>query len=592
MLIVTILSAQESNNLQRLYNQALQFERMRVYDQASAQFEILFNANPRNIAYYQGLKRNLLRLEKYEQFLQKVKQRLSVQNDVMGNADLGSAYYKLGQSEDAMYQWDLTLQKYSGNASAYIQVANLMLQEGLVDQAVKTYKLGRKNLKDESLFAVELANIFASRDQRALATREYLNYYSKNQRQIRWVEGQILSYIKSDDSLAVLAEIRNFNKSSGDTDVSMLLLHANCLKSLNRSDEALQIIQQVERLSRDGIKNNREGQYFYQFAEEAYRQGKYDIALKAFTSLQQMGPENSFMAEAILKTAYIQTKMHNYQKALKSLDAYLLRYDDRFEAVFLKAKILSDYLHKPDEAIAVFDKLYKTSRTREQKRFAAIALGESHLQKGETNRAEKWYVQALQKTEPYQTDLQNEIYYKLAEVNFINKKFAQSHSELKKIKSGTSENAGSQDYFNDALEFLFLLEDNFSDSTTTLTLFADYKKYLVQNKTVDAEKALEKIISHYPEASLAPIALLQLANLYGIEGNASKREESLRHFIANYHDSQYMDEVLFQLAGLLAAAGKKEEAIAKLNTILVDHPYSTYLEETREKLRELSPSIQ
>lgn len=167
MLIVTILSAQESNNLQRLYNQALQFERMRVYDQASAQFEILFNANPRNIAYYQGLKRNLLRLEKYEQFLQKVKQRLSVQNDVMGNADLGSAYYKLGQSEDAMYQWDLTLQKYSGNASAYIQVANLMLQEGLVDQAVKTYKLGRKNLKDESLFAVELANIFASRDQRA-----------------------------------------------------------------------------------------------------------------------------------------------------------------------------------------------------------------------------------------------------------------------------------------------------------------------------------------------------------------------------------------------------------------------------------------
>lgn len=56
MLIVTILSAQESNNLQRLYNQALQFERMRVYDQASAQFEILFNANPRNIAYYQGLK--------------------------------------------------------------------------------------------------------------------------------------------------------------------------------------------------------------------------------------------------------------------------------------------------------------------------------------------------------------------------------------------------------------------------------------------------------------------------------------------------------------------------------------------------------
>lgn len=588
----TTLMAQQTKKLNALYNTALRFERMRVYDQAIIQFEKLFKANPKNSAYYQGLKRNLLRLEKYELFLQTVKYKLAVQDDVMGNADLGFAFYKLGRQDDAKRQWDLAIKKYAGNASIYIHVANILLREGLVDQAVKIYMLGRKNNKDETLFAVELANIYANRDQRAQATKEFLTYYTRNKRQILWVEGQILSYINSEDSLAVLDEIQKFVKKQKAPDIPLLLLYANSLKSLNKSDEAIEVVLQIEKTTTGRGRKDRAGHYFNQFAAEAYRQEKYEIALKAYAILLQRWPESPYANDATLKTAYIQKNKQNYRQALSILDGYIKTNKNKFEAEFLKGKILAENLREPKEAVAVLTPLFNTSRARDYQRITAYALGDCYMQMAMLDEAERWYIQALQKTEPHNVGQQNVVYFRLAEVKFMNRQFTRTLNTLGKIKARRTPKVGSEDLHNDALEFSFLIEDNLPDSAGALASYAAFKKEIAQYNSENAADTLKSLLAHFPRAALAPIALINLANLYKAEGKMKESEETLRQFLTAYADSRYTDEVLFELADHVASTGKKEEALSYLNEILVSHPYSTYLEETRQKIRALSSSIQ
>ncbi|KAA3619812.1 MAG: outer membrane protein assembly factor BamD [Calditrichaeota bacterium] len=586
----TTLHAQNSKNFSRLYNAALQDERLRAYDQAALKFEALLQAYPQNNAYYQGLKRNLLRLDKYPELLAVVKKRLSVFSDVAGNSDLGLALYKMGRTEDARAQWQKTEALFPHNAAVYIQIANGFLSLGLPNEAIDTYKRGRKEINDASIFAVELASIFSNQGEKAKATEEYLNYYKKSPRQIRWIETQILSFLNSSDSLRVLDEINKFIRDQKTPDLPVLQLYANSLKNMNQMQEALRILNQIEIHAQKNGKNYRTGQYLYQFGQEAFRQKAYDPALQAYRMLLHDWPDSRFANDAAFKTAFIYSQQKKYNESLGMLEKFLERNPSHFEANYLKGMILLNELHEPAQATDVFEPLYKNGRTHDLKRKAALALGDAYLQKGEFSSSEKWYQRALQTTDPGQILSKNQVYYKLAEVHFVNKKYALAKQTFSQLKPGASSVNITNDLINDALEFSFLIDDNLADSTGVLAHYADYKKHRFQNKLSDAESELQEIATNFSSAALAPVALVELISLFIEQGKDAQAETALRLFPEKFQQSELVDEVYFMLAELLIKTERAAEAKEYLNKILIEYPYSTFLEETRARLRKISPA--
>ncbi len=579
--------AQDKNELKRLYSVALQKERSRSYEQAAINFERLFHLYPANNAYYQGLKRNLVRLERYQLLLTVIEKRLSVLNDVAAHADLGLVLYKQGQIREAQRQWQNTLDRFSTNAMAYIQVAAAQLGEGLVAQAIKTYKRGRKKLGDNAIFAVELANIYAGSDEKAKAAAEYLKYYRKNTRQVRWVEAQILSYLNSSDSLQILMTIRREIEATDPPDLNLLKIYANSLKSMNRRRSAMQTLIKIEEVASKIVRNYRPGEYLSRFAQESYQQEKYEIALSAYTTLQEQWPDSPFNREAFYKAAQIYEKKGDYSAALNQLQAFLANNRQHFNGNYLQGMIYLSDLHQPERAIPVFELLFKSSRTRRQKRQAALALGDAFLQHGDLITSARWYREALGKSETFDVARKNEVYYKLAGVQFVGKKFLQAGQTLAKIKSARGSN-NHDDLMNDALEFSFLIADNLADSAAALSRFADYKLFLARNDFKAAESALEDVAQKYPASALAPEALIGLATLYAQQNDEHKQELTLRRFTEKFAESDLMDEACFSLAKILAQTGHSREAAEYLNKILVEYPYSTFLEESRTLLRQLS----
>ncbi len=63
-------------------NQAQTYERVGQYDRAAELYQSLFDSDPRNGAYYQGLRRSLLSLRRYEELLAAINRRLTIINDL------------------------------------------------------------------------------------------------------------------------------------------------------------------------------------------------------------------------------------------------------------------------------------------------------------------------------------------------------------------------------------------------------------------------------------------------------------------------------------------------------------------------------
>ena len=583
--------AQDKIERNRLYSLALQKERNRAYDQAAVQYEKFFRFQPAKSAYYQGLKRNLLRLEKYQLLQTVIEKRLSVIKDPAASADLGMVFYKRGQVEAAHDQWQHTLDRFSANAMAYIQVASVMMAEGLSGAAIKTYLTGRKKLKDDTAFAVELASIYANRDEKARAAVEYLNYYRKNPRQIRWLESQVISYLNSADSLQVLQAVRTAVDRDSPADINLLKIYAKCMKSLNRKRAALDIIIRIEKIAAGSNRNYHAGAFLNQFAREAFQQGKNELALAAYKELITRWPESRLSNEARYKTARILEEQGNYAAALKQLDNFLITNKGHFAANLLRGSILAKDLHQPEQAVAIFSALFKRVRIRPQQRQLALALGDTYLQLGEYSQSEKWYRQALRKSDSFNLTQKNEVFWAMANAQFIAKKFSLAAASLAKIKPA-SDVKDRDDLMNDALEMQFLISDNQADSSGALSLYADFKGALARFDYSAAVASLENIEQHHSDSALAPESLLQLAALFALHGEQQKEESALRRFIEGYADSGLLDEVYFKLADLLMQTDRTKKAAVYLDKILTDYPYSTFLEASRLMLRQVAPAVQ
>ncbi|MFC0603701.1 tetratricopeptide repeat protein [Winogradskyella pulchriflava] len=181
--------------------------------------------------------------------------------------------------------------------------------------------------------------------------------------------------------------------------------------------------------------------------------------------------------------------------------------------------------------------------------------------------------------------ISQEARYKVAKTSYYKGDFDWAESQLKILKSSTS-----QLIANDALDLKLLISDNkYEDSTqTALRYYAKADLLAFQNKTDEAISLLDKILEEHKGESITDQALFQQAKLFEKKKQYNKAEANYLEIIKDYSEDILADDAHYYLAELYNThLAKPEEAKQLYEKIIFDFEDSIYFIEARKKFRML-----
>ncbi len=582
--------AQNRVQLQQIYRIATDYERMGYYDRAASQFRLLFEMQPQNATYYSGLKRNLERLGRYDELIEVIQQRQEVVEDALSYSDLGSALYKRGEADAARRAWKMALKKFPRSTVAYAQVASAMLANQLYDEAIAVYQQARKKFNNPYLFSIELANVYSAKSNYGKATEEFLHYLEKNPRQLSYIQRRILSFFDETDSTRILKVVSRLAAPEKSPSPALIKLYAECLKRVGDFDRALALYLRVEESKKETDRSR--GGEVYNFAAEAARAGRQQIAIRAYRLVVERWPKSPFVFSARIGLADAYLAQGQPEAAIQVVEGLLNRkvpHVFRLRALQKKAQILLDALGRPQEAAEVYETIFSTYPDRLARRTAALALGDCYIRLDDFDRARDWLARAQQLLSDNEVVLQNRILYKQAQLFFFEQRFTKAQELLSRIQPAPKIQSRTpvEDLVNDALDLTFFIDQALADSAGALRLYAEAAKLRAQRHLQEAAQKLENLVARFPRSVVAPRALMELAEIYAGLGRGEERIAAYQKILADYPASLYVDAALFHLARAYEELGRLADAVRHYEKLLVDYPESIYLEEARHRLRGL-----
>ncbi len=570
---------------------AQDLERRRSYDNALRIYRSLYDLVPRNQLYYEGVKRNMLRLKKFDELVVIIKTQINLSN---GNnprfwADLGNVYYKRGDPSQAMSIWETVLADHPKQKSGYIYVANAMVQNRLYDQAIEVYQNARQVFGQQHLFVFELANIYVLRLKYREATLEYLSYLEKNPKQFSYIEGRITGYTKDPEHAQEVAEVLKSYLPQSKQAYLVRKLLANLYLRVEDFEMALQQFKFLETV-KVPTRQKKQGQELYFFAEKSLRAGRYQFAQDAFELILTNYNKSPYRPRAFYGVA-ISRQMRGFSaEALTSYNELI----DAFpktrwvqDALFQIGEIYFRDLFELDQALSTYHLLIQKYPDSKNSVQAHFRIGDCYAAQGDFEKAQLWYDRTRSSGTANPT-ARDEALFKSANLDFMQGEFDTALEKLHKITAKIAQRKGEQPFVNDALELMFLIEENQAESKEALVVYGQAQKQRVQRKLADAVKSLQGIVSNYPTASILDESLFDLGELESERGNYAAAIGYFQGLLDNHPESLHNELAQKRIAEVYETElGDSQKAYQAYEQLLIKYPSSIYLEEVRQKLREL-----
>ena len=227
--------------------------------------------------------------------------------------------------------------------------------------------------------------------------------------------------------------------------------------------------------------------------------------------------------------------------------------------------------------------LYPSARSKFQKGQIQIKLADILVFTNQFNQALILYSQV-------QTNLKNSILaqearFKVAQTSYFKGDFQWAQTQLKVLKSSTS-----QLIANDALELSLLIGNNTAKDSIqdALKTYAKADLLAFQSKNSQAIDTLNMVLQNFKGHAIEDDALYKQAELYIKTENYTKAESNYLMIIRNIPESLLLDDTYFQLAELYnKQLDDPEKAKEMYQKIIFEFPSSIYLVDARKKYRKL-----
>ena len=589
----------DTNNRYRL---AQSYEQGGDFESAVKLYRDLVTADPTNYMFFEGLRRSLLQLKRYDEALGLIKNRLT-QNpkDVNLLCLYGSALYQSGNEKDALASWEGAVATDPTNQNIYRLVANTMMENRLLEKAAETYRRGRTACKDSNLFTIELAQLLSITMDYSGATLEFLRYLSQAPAQLGYVQGRLAQFTgKEDARTAAIEVVREAQKSSDDVNLHRLL--GWLLLEGKQYTEAFDVYKNIDRLS------NAKGSEIYSFADRAYKEGAYAVAADAYKeaidiplapqrlpfakygyalAMKELSVQADSSFDSAPLTGSVPESRSRYATAIDYFRKIIAEYpntDHAARSYYQIGTIQFTKYFDLDGALASFKSVEQFLPPMNNVLYdVLLKTGEVLTARGDTAAAAEKFrrVVAAQNATP---DQQDEATYRLAELAYFGGNFSEATRLLQTISSNTK-----ADYANDAIQLLTFLEENSVTSEVPLKEFARADFLSRQKRYSEATPVLQALIEKNPQALFVDDGLMKIASLQTSARLYSDALATYQRLLDQFKESSIaLDKAQFNIAVLYDyPLNEKTKALAAYEKLLADYPESLLVDKARKRIREL-----
>lgn len=454
----------------------------------------------------------------------------------------------------------------------------------------KIYLNSRRGIQNKYLFALELANVYATLGKFEPMISEYVNVALDDHKNLESVKGALQDRLTKQKDLESFEKIllTKLQKEPGEIIYNEFLLWIYLQQKL-----FYRAFIQAKALDR---RYRQEGSELLNIGMIAMRNEDYKNAKRIFAYVVKKYPKGSNYSvarhylikakEAVVKNTYpistgeIQSLIGDYKQLLNDLG----RNFRTLNAMRSIALLQAFYLDKKDTAIVILKDAIKLSGHNQ--RFVAqcrLDLGDVYVLKGEPWEASLFYsqVEKTRKRRPlgYEAKLKNgKLFYFRGDFEL-----AQGHLDI--LKEATT-----REIANDAMNLSLLIRDNTAlDMDTTNAAMKAYAKVelmMFQHKDQKAITALTEMETKYKEHSLKDEILWSKSKLQLKMAKFKETIATLEQIVKDHGEDILADDAHFTIGKIYEEYLKdKEKAKEYYRNHLTKFPGSIYVVEARKRFR-------
>jgi predicted Zn-dependent protease len=463
--------------------------------------------------------------------------------------------------------------------------------------AEATYLKGRKLVKNNYTFHLELANLYQIQKLFDKMIDEYFALLKENPSMIQTVQNRLQQsvYNSEDKSLIQLLQQKLIAQIQNEPDAVIfsefliwLYLQQNMfLQALNYA------VSLDKRFKEDGSR-------IYSIGQMALSAKDYQTALKAFKYVIDKGSQSSWYFEAksdYLLTLYYQViddKFYNKNKLIE-LETEFSNYLNQvglnkytFSIARILAQIKAFYLNKSDEAIEILNQIIKSNDfSQQQKNEVKLLLGDIMLMNDEIWEATLLYTQVEKGS--FDDPLSHEAKYKKALLAYYTGDYLWAKAQTDILKASTSKLIA-----NDAFNLSQFISDNIEIDTTykSLRLFANSDFYVFKMQDSIAILFLDTLLMNPNFYELHDYALLKKADIYTRIKKLNKAIEIYDTILVHFDKKITAPQAAYKMANIYQYNLKnKDMAMKYLELLFNKYPESFYSNEARKRYRILRGDI-
>lgn len=590
---------------------AQSFEQAGQWDKAVPIYEMLYEKDPQNYVFFDGLRRSYAQLKAYDKAIRLVNDRLhQTPGDVNLLSILGGLYYDAGEEKKADSLWQQVVLTDPNNVNLYRLVANQLIEHRLYDRAIKTYLTARAMTSNITLFADELASLYAALQQYAAATREFVTIVRSRPQQLSYVQARMSPMTTREDGRKALLLVVQESVRKWPTEIALHSLLAWLYMEGKEFEPALEEYRLIDHLTKSN------GTEIFNFGQLALRERAYKAAAKAYKEVLERYPSELMLPQARLGYARsieqlaiqsdslnlslslvgvpstrpskqqeqtVSESFPSYVGAILLYESIIKDYPNTFyaaEALFRVGMIKYDRFFDLDGALAALRQVRLlgaagTLRFDATSRIAEILLAQNHLREA---RAE-WTL--LTQLGPQQIREQSILH--LAELDFYEAKFDSSLIRLHDIATNMN-----TDLANDALELQYFIEENKSTAAQALTEFAKADLLMRQRKYAEALSRFQDLARRSGGLLLEDDVQMRIGELFLLLNRPEESIATFRKIVDSLSSSIVRDKAQMQIGEVYEKTVRdKNRAIEAYEQVLIKFPTSLYAEEARKRIRRL-----
>ena len=576
----------------RQYKLAQSYEANGDVPGAARIYKELYDGDPESRVFFEGLERTWLALGRFQELLPYVEKRVArFPKDYVLGITYAELLHATGRLDEANAAWTAVLTPAPKDQGVYMLLGESYTKTRLFSQAASVYEAMRDRFGRSLVVTDRLARLYAILGEYRKAVSEYGDLLAQDPTHLSFVKTGMSLFTNNpagiDAAINVIGDLSTMRKNRPEYLELLSWLYAENDQYQQAFDVAVQL---------DNMRNAK-GSDIYAFADRTLRVGNFDAAIQAYEYfLKTFDRKNPLTPPVIYNYVYALESQYSARGTLMPEQARELigRYREVIEygnggsmasqASLQIAHLQADVLNEPREALRTLTKeireVHSTSAMD-----ALLFRAELTLRLGQIPEAQILYQQVCLNGTRSRESTRNCQIAKLryAETLLYTYNFKEAVDSLTALTVDVGSDAA-----NDALAWLFILQENLDQNDAALKSFVEGKFKEVQHDWDGVVLAMNAATERAPRSSLADNAQFVKALSQRKAGKYQEARETCLGIVENYGDGTHADQALY-IAGEISdkELGDVDRAVELYTKVLVDYPYSQYVSKARERIRGL-----